>query len=190
MMTLSSVSASASTSEKLKFLSYRSGVLRMLLVTPSTTGRVVLRHGDQMMPLTGAVLEGLFTLKVAVPCQWLRAGSWLYWYIPGRPPMSAAIPAQKCAPHQPAVRVLTQNNQCVIDTGGNTLWRTASELSTWDHASVYQNIYGLLVANPQAFVGHDIHRLHQTVLHCPDLQVLNSLTRIHARQLFKESLKF
>lgn len=183
-------SFNASAAERFQYQSYRDGVLRMLLVTPSTAGKVILRHDNKMSPLTGAVLEGLFTLKVDIPCQQLKVERNIYWYVPGRPPLSATIPAQKCGSRMSAVRIFTRNENCMVDTGGNTLWHTAKELTKWDHASVYHNIYGLLIANPHAFSGHDIHRLHQRILRCPDSQVINSLAIEHARQLFKESLAF
>lgn len=174
---------------QLSFSSYRDGVLRMKLITSSIHGKVMLRHGDKIFQLPMAVLEGLFTLKVSVPCQLLSTdGGRVYWYIPGRPPVSAEIPTQSCHPQLPNVRVFSQDNRCMVDTGGNTLWHTASELARHYHISVYQNIYGLLVANPSAFTGHDIHRLRQRVINCPDNKVIRTLSISHARQLFKESL--
>ncbi|MGY3862149.1 hypothetical protein ACW5WN_11150 [Aeromonas lacus] len=161
----------------------------MKLITSSIHGKVMLRHGDKIVQLPKAVLEGLFTLKVSVPCQLLATdGSSVYWYIPGRPPVSAEIPVQSCHPQLPDVRVFSQSNRCMVDTGGNTLWHTASELASQNHISIYQNIYGLLVANPNAFTGHDIHRLRQRVINCPDNKVMRTLSISHAKQLFKESL--
>ncbi|MFQ2254897.1 hypothetical protein ACK33C_17935 [Aeromonas hydrophila] len=180
--------------ETFSFLSYQQGLLRMNLISPSLDGEAQLRHDKKLEVLTGVMMENLFTMRAKVPCQWLRADSVLYWYLPGRKMLKAEIPAQSCAseppalPPQPPVLIYEQQGECLIDTAGNTLWRVATELAKRNHGSVYQNIYAIFVTNKSAFAGENIHRLRSRMLYCPDPILFENIESEHARQLFKESL--
>lgn len=182
--------------EALTFQTYEREVLRMTLVSPSLDGKVLLRRGDNLEELTGVVLEKLFTLRVAVPCKWLATESVLYWSLPGRPLLSATIPAQSCIteplapPLLPPVLVYEKQGKCRIDTGGNTLWRVATEFAKRNQASIYQNVYAIFVTNKLAFAGEDIHRLRNRMLYCPEPALFDHIEPAHAKQMFEDGLQF
>ncbi|MGL4915399.1 MAG: hypothetical protein ACRC5D_03985, partial [Aeromonas allosaccharophila] len=73
----------------------------------------------------------------------------------------ADIPPQRCqvVPESALITLFTKDNECWLDIGDNTLWRAAVELGKFNHATVYQNVYGLFLTNRGAFVGGDINRL-------------------------------
>ncbi|MNI12869.1 hypothetical protein D3C73_660740 [compost metagenome] len=177
------------------FQSYQQGVLRMTLISPSLEGEVQLRRGEKLAVLADVVLEKLFTLRVVVPCPWMASESVLYWSVPGRPLLSATIPAQSCAikplapPPLPPVLIYEKQGKCLIDTGGNTLWRVASEFAKRNRASIYQNVYAIFVTNKLAFSGEDIHRLRSRKLYCPDLALFDHIESEHARRMFKETVR-
>ncbi|WP_421255561.1 MULTISPECIES: hypothetical protein [unclassified Aeromonas] len=179
--------------ESFQFQSYRDGFLRMMLITPSVQGELFLRGDDKLVPLQGGIIEDLFTLRIPVSCQLLSSQQTIYWSSPGRPLIKGQVPAQSCKrlpelPLKLPVRVFSKGGKCLIDTAGNTLWHTASELAKKNRASVYQNVYALFLTNKPAFAGQDIHRLRAQVLHCPDPALFEHIDAEHARQLFKEGL--
>ncbi len=88
--------------ETFSFQSYQQGMLRMTLISPSLEGEAQLRHDKKLEVLTSVMMENLFTMRTEVPCQWLKADSVLYWYLPGRKMLKAKIPAQSCESELPA----------------------------------------------------------------------------------------
>ncbi|QFI54346.1 hypothetical protein FE240_06335 [Aeromonas simiae] len=175
------------------FQSYRHGMLRMTLVSPSIQGDVLLRRDGKLETLEGAALENLFTLRVPVPCAWLAQEQTLYWAVSGKMLMSAKIPPQQCAPPpppEPQVRIFSRQDRCMIDTGGVTLWRVASELAKRNKATVYQNIYALFLTNKTAFADEDISRLRSRELLCPHPALVEQIAPDHAKRLFDEAVKF
>lgn len=180
--------------ELFAFQSYRQGVLRMTLVSNSIEGELLARQGDQLERIGGAVLEQLFTLRVALSCDFLNEEREFAWFVPGRPPLRARVPAQTCGdepqadPLFPPVTIGTRQGVCMIDTGGNTLWRVASELAARNGASVHQNLYATFLVNKGAFVADDIHRLRSRQLRCPSVELVRSIDPAQARRLFHETL--
>lgn len=165
----------------------------MTLITPSVQGELFLRRDDKLVPLQGGIIEDLFTLRIPVSCQLLSSQQTIYWSSPGRPLIKGQVPAQSCKrppelPLKLPVRIFSKGGKCLIDTAGNTLWHTASELAKKNHASVYQNIYALFLTNKPAFAGQDIHRLRTHILYCPDPALFDHIDAEHARQLFEEGL--
>lgn len=179
--------------ESLSYQSYSDGSLRMTLVTPSTKGQVFLKHEDKVTQLNGGVIEGLFTLRVKVACEYLTKKSELYWSLPEKAPLKSDVPAQSCPlatskkELQP-VRIFFRQGKCVVDTAGNTLWRTASELKKNNSGTVYQNIYALFVTNKMGFAKEDIHKMRARILYCPDPSLFKYIEADHAKRLFAESL--
>ena len=149
-----------------------------------------------MTPLQGATLDNLFTARVSVPCEQLTTPTTLYWAVEGKELLSANIPAQHCIPSArptpalPPIQVVVKDRQCLVNTGGNTLWRTASELAQHNGATVYQNIYALLIHNRAVFEEGDVHRLRGRYLRCPTPELLSRIAPDHARRLFAETLVF
>ncbi|XAG70591.1 hypothetical protein MRM75_06355 [bacterium 19CA06SA08-2] len=178
----------------LHFKSYDTSneLLRMVLVTPSTHGDFLLEQGGKTQKVNGAVLEGLFTLRVQVPCVQLTQATRAHWALPHRPLLSADIPVQRCeTPFQfPPVYVFERQGTCWLNSNGNTLWRTALEYSRLNHATVYQNMYALFLANRNAFAKEDIYRLTTPLLRCPTVQQLAAITPDHARTLFDDAEQF
>lgn len=179
---------------KLQFKSYDPvhEQLRMVLVTPSTYGDFLLGQGDKTKKVDGAVLEGLFTLKVQIPCEALTSTTRAYWAVSNHPMLSADIPAQGCErpPLFPPVYIFDRQGVCLLNSNGNTLWHTAQEYSRVNHASVYQNMYALFLANRNAFAKEDIYRLTTPLLRCPTDQQLAAITPEHARALFGDAEQF
>lgn len=194
VMLISTSTSFSEATETFSFQSYQQGMLRMTLISPSLDGKLLLRRGEQFEPLNNIVLERLFTLRVELPCQWLMDDSILYWSLPGRSLLSATIPAQSCVtkpsapPPLPPVLIYEKQGKCLIETGGNTLWRVATELAKRNRASVYQNIYAIFVTNKSSFAGEDIHRLGSRRLYCPDPALFEHINVNHARRLFEEGL--
>uniref|UniRef100_UPI001FCC5D2E hypothetical protein n=1 Tax=Aeromonas dhakensis TaxID=196024 RepID=UPI001FCC5D2E len=166
--------------------------LRMGLVTPSTYGDFLLGQGGKTKKVDGAVLEDLFTLRVQVPCEQLTSATRAFWALPNRPLLSADIPVQRCerSPLFPPVHVFERQGICWLNSNGNTLWHTAQEYSRLNHASVYQNMYALFLANRGAFAKEDIYRLTTPLLRCPTAQQLAEIDPDHARALFIDAEQF
>lgn len=201
LLVLSWFSCQAVAAPSLAFQHYdkKNSQLYMRLVTPSTKGDVLLRVGEQVQPLPGAQLEGLFSLRVPLSCEWLATGATLYWATTNNPVVSAPVPEQDChgdfdveeiIPLIPPVRIVTKPGECWVEVGENTLWRAAAELSKLNNATVYQNVYGLFLTNREAFAGEDINRLKAPVLRCPPDQILADIPAADARRLFSEMLTF
>lgn len=173
------------------FHSYHDEQLYMTLVTSSTQGELMIDRGNEIAPLHGAKLSNLFTLRVRVPCEQLAKPVSLYWLVSERVLQTAKVPAQQCAPPKPSlppVQIVIQADQCMINTRGNTLWRTATELARRNGASIYQNIYGLFLTNKAAFEDEDVLRLNQRILQCPDAIMLAHIEPEHARRLFADAV--
>lgn len=188
----------AQAADGFSFQSYRLGILRMTLVSPSLNGELVLHHGAKVEPIQEVALERLFTLAAAVPCESLATASVIYWDVPGQLPLSATLPAQTCEPEvvvppppppPPPVRRYEERGMCLIDTGGNSLWHVATELAKGNGASVYQHMYALFVTNRGAFEAGDIQRMRERTLHCPEPALFAHIGPEHARRLFEESLQ-
>lgn len=167
-------------------------LLRMGLVTPSTYGDFLLGQGGKTKKVDGAVLEDLFTLRVQIPCEQLTSATRAFWALPNRPLLSADIPVQRCErpPLFPPVHVFERQGVCWLNSNGNTLWHTALEYSRLNHASVYQNMYALFLANRSAFAKEDIYRLTTPLLRCPTDQQLAEINPDHARALFADADQF
>ncbi|HHQ4663634.1 TPA: FimV/HubP family polar landmark protein [Aeromonas veronii] len=166
----------------------------MTIVTPTTQGDVLLENGTGTHSLQDVVLIDVFSLEVRVECSLLEEGGTLYWVSPGHPPIESVIPSQVCeqkqsAPILPPVRIIDLGGRCVVDTGGNTLWRVASELAAVNQFSIQQNVYALFLVNRNSFVGEDIHRLKVRTLACPSSETFKKISTAHARRLFAESVR-
>lgn len=170
--------------------------LFMNLVTPTVKADVFLKVGENMLELEGAQLVDLFLLRVRVPCEQLGSGATFYWAAYGQPVIIAPIPPQACRVVQdelPAVvpvRIFEKGGGCWIDVGDNTLWRTATEVSRFNKATVHQNVYALFLANRSAFVNEDVNRLKEHILRCPSDQLVASISPEDAYRLFNEMLEF
>lgn len=184
----------------ISFLGYdiKNSQLLMHLVTPTTKGEVLLRVGEKMHELKGAQLLDLFTLSVHIPCERLSLGASIYWATSGYALINASIPPQECHNVQEPsstqillpVRFFNKSGVCWIDVNNNTLWRTATEMSRWNKFSVYQNMYGIFLANREAFVGEDINRLNKNQLRCPSVKLIKLISQEDSYRLFKEMLEF
>lgn len=186
----------AATSFSFQHYDLKNNQLFMNLVTPTVKANVFLRVGEKMLELEGAQLVDLFLLRVHVPCEKLVSGATLYWAAYGQPDISAPIPPQACQVFQdelPAivpVKIFEKQGLCWIDVGDNTLWRTATEVSRFNKATVYQNVYALFLANRSAFVNEDVNRLKAHILRCPSDQLVASISPENAYRLFNEMLEF
>lgn len=194
LLSLLCMGSGALAAGSLYFRHYQDGVLSMSIVTPTTQGDVLLENSSGTYPLQGAVLIDVFSLEVQVECSLLEKGGTLYWVSPGHPPLESAVPSQVCQQKQststlPPVKIVDLNGRCMVDTGGNTLWRVASELALLNQFSIQQNIYALFLANRDAFAGEDIHRLKVRMLTCPSNESFKQISPAHAKRLFAESLQ-
>jgi len=170
----------------------KSNQLYMQLVTPTTQGDVLLKVGEEMTPLKDARLEGLFMLRVQVPCEVLKSDATLYWATAGNPLLRAQIPPQDChfTPDVTPITIFDRQGECWLNIGNNTLWRVATEMSKRNKVSIYQNVYALFLANRTSFIGEDINRLKTPLLKCPSDQLIEQIPPSDAHRLFKEMLEF
>lgn len=166
-------------------------VLRMVLVTPTARGQLVLKKGNERYFLPIFSWEDIFVISVIVPCHLLHPGMELIW-IPyeNRRELRTVIPTIDCESNvnSSLVRVVVAHGKCWIDTGGNSLWRTAFELSKINNDDIYTNMYAIFIANKKAFVDNNIHKLRDKVLRCPENAMMNMIEPAHAKRLFQESL--
>ncbi|MFB2832517.1 hypothetical protein ACE1BS_23545 [Aeromonas jandaei] len=193
LLLLSLIATHAFAASTFSFQRYdvKSNQLYMHLVTPTTQGDVLLQVGEEILPLKGARLEGLFMFNVQVPCERLTTGATLYWAT-GNALLHAPIPPQNCQlPREVTpVTVFDKQGECWLDIGDNTLWRAATEVSKLNKATVYQNMYALFLANRTTFAGEDINRLKSPLLRCPPDQLIEQISPDDAHRLFKEMLEF
>lgn len=164
------------------------GMLRMRLITPSVQGELVLQAGKTIELLDDVALENIFTIMAHVPCEKLSHHASILWSTAELPVMAAAIPPQACQPVPNAVLIKDEQGICKIDTNGATLWRVATELSKHNHATIYQNIYAILLANKAMFKDNDIHELRSEQLICPSDKLTFGISSQQAKRIFAETL--
>ena len=101
-------------------------------------------------------------------------------------PAPAASPGPVRAP-APAAPSITAADGVLTVQSGQTLSQIASQLARGSQASLDQAMVALLQANPQAFIGGNIHRLRAGAqLQLPDAQALASVGAAQARALVRE----
>ncbi|MDQ1886574.1 hypothetical protein RA180_21530 [Aeromonas salmonicida] len=166
------------------------GMLRMRLITPSVQGELILQAGKKVELLDNVALENIFTIMARVPCEKLSHRASILWSTAELPVMAAVIPPQTCQPVPKAVLIKHEQGICKIDTNGATLWRVATELSKRNHATIYQNIYAILLTNRAKFKGDDIHELRSTQLVCPSDSIVFGISSQQAKRIFTETLEF
>lgn len=164
------------------------GTLRMRLITPSVQGELILQAGKKVELLDNVALENIFTIMAHVPCEKLLHRASILWSTAELPVMAADIPPQTCQPVPNAVLIKHEQGICKIDTNGATLWRIATELSKLNHATIYQNIYAILLANRAMFKDDDIHELRSEQLVCPANKLIFGISSQQAKRIFEETL--
>lgn len=103
---------------------------------------------------------------------------------PAPPPTVAASPVRAPAP---AAASITAADGALTVQSGQTLSQIAGQLARGSQASLDQAMVALLQANPQAFIGGNIHRLRAGAqLQLPDAQALASVGAAQARALVRE----
>lgn len=103
---------------------------------------------------------------------------------PAPAPAASASPVRAPAPAAPPV---TAADGALTVQSGQTLSQIAGQLARGSQASLDQAMVALLQANPQAFIGGNIHRLRAGAqLQLPDAQALASVGAAQARALVRE----
>ncbi|KRG75432.1 hypothetical protein ABB30_11755 [Stenotrophomonas ginsengisoli] len=103
---------------------------------------------------------------------------------PAPAPAVAASPVRAAAP---AAAAITTADGTLTVQSGQTLSQIASNLARGSNASLDQTMVALLQANPQAFIGGNIHRLRSGArLELPDAQALASVGAAQARAIVRE----
>lgn len=98
-------------------------------------------------------------------------------------PAAASRPAVAAVPAAPAAVA----GQTLTVQSGQTLSHIASQLTRGGQANMEQAMIALLQANPQAFIGGNIHRLRSGAqLDLPDAQSLSAIGAAQARAMVSE----
>ena len=109
---------------------------------------------------------------------------------PSPAPAPAPAPAVAASPVRapaPAAAAITAADGTLTVQSGQTLSQIAGNLARGSNASLDQTMVALLQANPQAFIGGNIHRLRSGArLELPDAQALASVGAAQARAIVRE----
>ncbi|WP_421335589.1 hypothetical protein [Aeromonas veronii] len=186
--------AERAASDYFHFINYDSDteILEAYLVTPSIKGELLIKNDNHYQLLPESKLDNLFSLRVKIACHLLSTHSVLLWIPQHGHTRTMNIPRQHCVKKNIVKAINMYQDKklgCIIDTAGNTLWRTAKFISQYNSGTIHQNMYAIFLINKDKFIAHDIHRMNATRLRCPSPQLVASINDNQVKELFKDTLK-
>lgn len=137
-------------------------------------------------------LIGEHGMVVHLPCDDFKGADTLI-YRRGEATLTLGLDGITCSRHEGRLqqpRLVHSQSRCVIDPRGTTLWRVGSLLAEKNGYSVYQNMYAVFLSNRHHFVDEDITRMQDNLLLCPPEEMIASIDKGHAAEMFQEAEAF
>ncbi|WP_429113241.1 hypothetical protein [Aeromonas veronii] len=167
-------------------------LLSLNVVAPSTTKpKLYLNAGGILSELQRFTQIGEHNLSIYLPCDEFNYGDIIYYKtsdITLPLPLDSIVCSDIKRAKQP--KLIYQENQCFIQPNGTSLWRIANLLSTKNGYSVYQNLYAVFFNNRTNFIGEDIFKLTDDILHCPSEELISSIDKNQAVEMYREAQQF
>lgn len=167
-------------------------LLSLNVVAPSTTKpKLYLNAGGILSELQRFTQIGDHNLSIYLPCDEFNYGDIIY-YKANNITLSLSLDPIVCSDINRAKqpKLIYQENQCFIQPNGTTLWRIANLLSAKNGYSVYQNLYAVFFKNRTNFIGEDIFKLTDDFLHCPSEELISSIDKKQAVEMYREAQQF
>ncbi|WLD19806.1 hypothetical protein [Aeromonas veronii] len=167
-------------------------LLSLNVVAPSTTKpKLYLNAGGILSELQRFTQVGEHNLSIYLPCDEFNYGDSIY-YKADDITLPLSLDPIVCSDIHRAKqpKIIYQENQCFIQPNGTTLWRIANLLSMKNGYSVYQNLYAVFFKNRTNFIGEDIFKLTDDFLHCPSEELISSIDKKHAIEMYREAQQF
>ncbi|MGL5486401.1 MAG: hypothetical protein ACRDC6_08945 [Shewanella sp.] len=169
-------------------------LLSVNVVTTSIGERRLYIQSDGVLSeITRFSRIGDHTLFIYLPCDDFQQGDSLHYKV-GSETLQLSLNGISCKASKKAhvknPKLIHLDKQCVIDPKGTTLWRIGSLLNEKNGYSVYQNIYAVFLMNRQSFIDDDISRLQDNLLICPSEELIASIDKIHAAEMFQDAESF
>lgn len=167
-------------------------LLSLNVVAPSTTKfKLHLNSGGILSELQRFTQVGEHNLSIYLPCDEFNYGDIIYYKandITLPLPLDSIVCSDIKRAKQP--KLIYQENQCFIQPNGTTLWRIANLLSMKNGYSVYQNLYAVFLKNRSSFIGEDIFKMEDDFLHCPSEELIASIDKKQAVEMYREAQQF
>lgn len=167
-------------------------LLSLNVVAPSTTKFKLYLNSDGILSeLQRFTQIGEHNLSIYLPCDEFNYGDIIY-YKANDITLPLLLDSIVCSDINRAKqpKLIYQENQCFIQPNGTTLWRIANLLSTKNGYSVYQNLYAVFFNNRTNFIGEDIFKLTDGFLHCPSEELISSIDKKQAVEMYREAQQF
>jgi len=87
-------------------------------------------------------------------------------------------------------RIIYSNTGCIIEPKGTTLWRVGSLMAQKNGYSVYQNMFAVFQTNRNNFIDADITKMRDNLLLCPTEDLIASIDKRHAIEMFQDAEAF
>jgi FimV-like protein len=160
------------------------------LIAPIGEGQLYLQADGILIKLERFSRVGEHQLRVHLPCDEFDVADSLFYRIDDVT-LTLSLASIACPPTQRggAPRIIYQNGLCVIDPKGSTLWQVGMRLKELNGYTVYQNMYAIFLLNRESFIGEDINKMRNELMHCPSEELISSIEKQHAASLFKEAEK-
>lgn len=137
-------------------------------------------------------LIGEHGMVVHLPCDDFKGADTLI-YRRGGATLTLGLDGITCSRHEGRLqqpRLVHSQSRCVIDPRGTTLWRVGSLLAEKNGYSVYQNMYAVFLSNRHHFIDEDLTRMQDNLLLCPPEEMIASIDKGHAAEMFQEAEAF
>lgn len=163
------------------------------IVAPHAANPIIYLNSDGILSeLNRFEKRGEHNLVVYLPCDDIKSSDQLI-YKAGDITLSLPLDSVYCKrtdPRQRQPRIIYRNSQCTIDPKGTTLWRIGLLFSEKNGFSVYQNMYAIFLFNRNIFIYDDITKMKDSLLLCPPEELIASIDRRHAVEMFQEAEAF
>ncbi|MDQ1886079.1 hypothetical protein RA180_18965 [Aeromonas salmonicida] len=168
-------------------------LLSVNIVAPTEgQDKLYLSAGGVLSELRRFTRVGEHKLVIYLPCSEFNSGDYLLYKVgnvtltlPLEPISCTADSTQRQQP-----RIIYGNAGCIVEPKGTTLWRVGSLLAEKNGYSVYQNMYAVFLSNRHHFVDEDITRMQDNLLLCPPEEMIASIDKQHAVEMFQEAEAF
>ncbi|WP_131245264.1 hypothetical protein [Aeromonas bestiarum] len=164
-------------------------LLLLNVVAPQGQGQLFLQSNGLLTELDRFSKVGDFLLKVYLPCENVSKGDSIYYRFGNAPPLHVSLDRITCSSNKNSYvmpKILHQQGQCFVDHRGTTLWRVGTVLSEMNGFTIYQNMYGVYLANKKSFVQGELSKMMSDVLRCPSTELLSTIDAQHAKTMFHE----
>lgn len=170
-----------------------SGLLFVNLVAPVAGNPALYLNADGILSELGRFeLIGEHGMVVHLPCDDFKGADTLI-YRRGEVTLPLGLDGITCSRHDGRLqqpRLVYSQSLRFIDPRGTTLWRVGSLLAEKNGYSVYQNMYAVFLSNRHHFVDEDITRMQDNLLLCPPEEMIASIDKLHAVEMFQEAEAF